>query len=344
MRWLPWVAAVLAGACYSPNPPSGAPCAVGGLCPTGLSCIAGVCTTGGATGDAAGGDAPLSGDAPITRDAPRDSTALDARVDARSLDAGTPSDLDGDGVPNGLDNCPTTPNADQADEDSDGVGDVCDPCPISTNNTDSDHDGVGDDCDPHPGSAMDHFVLFEGFNHGIPAGWHTAGTGTWAAAGSGTLAGVAGNNVITSLYDDLALTGHETITTGAVVTAISTLNADPRSVEVVDDYDEPQGIGCEVFIGVGSAATPATALVNIASGAQLALAPGGLAIGEADALVERRDGSAFACAITRIPTSGSADTETAQTMSTLAETPPAFAIRLHGISATYYFVMIVGDD
>lgn len=35
-------------------------------------------------------------------------------------------DNDGDGVLNGADNCPTTANADQADCDSDGIGDVCD--------------------------------------------------------------------------------------------------------------------------------------------------------------------------------------------------------------------------
>lgn len=37
------------------------------------------------------------------------------------------ADEDGDGVANGADNCPFTPNADQADADNDGVGDVCDP-------------------------------------------------------------------------------------------------------------------------------------------------------------------------------------------------------------------------
>ena len=38
-------------------------------------------------------------------------------------------DLDGDGVADGDDNCPTVANADQADVDGDGVGDACDPCP-----------------------------------------------------------------------------------------------------------------------------------------------------------------------------------------------------------------------
>lgn len=40
-------------------------------------------------------------------------------------------DFDGDGVPDSVDNCPLTPNPDQADTDGDGVGDVCDRCPLT---------------------------------------------------------------------------------------------------------------------------------------------------------------------------------------------------------------------
>ncbi len=52
------------------------------------------------------------------------------------------SDDDGDGVANGLDNCPTVANVDQLDTDNDGLGDVCD--------DDIDGDGIlnADDCAP----------------------------------------------------------------------------------------------------------------------------------------------------------------------------------------------------
>ncbi len=47
-------------------------------------------------------------------------------------------DMDGDGVPDGVDNCPTVPNASQTDADGDLAGDACDTC------TDTDGDGFGD--------------------------------------------------------------------------------------------------------------------------------------------------------------------------------------------------------
>ncbi len=82
-------------------------------------------------------------------------------------------DYDGDGVPNGSDNCPLIANPDQKDSDSDGAGDACsivdpltniptyqdndgdgvqdlfDNCVAKANplQTDSDSDGIGDDCE-----------------------------------------------------------------------------------------------------------------------------------------------------------------------------------------------------
>lgn len=72
-------------------------------------------------------------------------------------------DVDDDLMLNNLDNCPATANSDQADMDTDGLGDLCDPdkegdgiansidnCPLVSNpdQLDTDIDGIGDVCDP----------------------------------------------------------------------------------------------------------------------------------------------------------------------------------------------------
>src|SRR5207247_8416854 len=59
------------------------------------------------------------------------------------------SDQDGDGIPDGSDNCPTVFNPSQADGDGDAAGDACDNCPSLPNPTqlDTDRDGAGDPCD-----------------------------------------------------------------------------------------------------------------------------------------------------------------------------------------------------
>lgn len=46
-------------------------------------------------------------------------------IDFAALDAGSPSDADGDGFMDAEDNCPSIPNRDQADADANSVGDAC---------------------------------------------------------------------------------------------------------------------------------------------------------------------------------------------------------------------------
>lgn len=81
-------------------------------------------------------------------------------------------DGDADGVQDAMDNCPVTANADQADDDHDGIGDVCeangapdadgDGRPDTTDNclnvwnvnqADDDRDGIGNVCDATPRGA-----------------------------------------------------------------------------------------------------------------------------------------------------------------------------------------------
>src|SRR5262249_56705512 len=76
------------------------------------------------------------------------------------------TDSDGDGVPDGMDDCPTVADPTQADADADGVGDLCDNCvnvpnprvsagflsanpwaTLSGGQRDDDHDGYGNVCD-----------------------------------------------------------------------------------------------------------------------------------------------------------------------------------------------------
>lgn len=66
----------------------------------------------------------------------------------------TPVDSDNDGIADDSDNCPNNANADQADNDSDGIGNVCDATPDGeTQITDSDNDGIEDALDNCPAIA-----------------------------------------------------------------------------------------------------------------------------------------------------------------------------------------------
>jgi hypothetical protein len=58
--------------------------------------------------------------------------------------------VDGDNIPDDLDNCPAAGNGAQADGDLDGVGDVCDNCPTDANPNQANFEGdaMGDVCDP----------------------------------------------------------------------------------------------------------------------------------------------------------------------------------------------------
>jgi hypothetical protein len=78
-------------------------------------------------------------------------------------------DADADGVGDGTDNCPTTPNANQADADADGQGDACD--------LDDDNDGVADENDLCPGTPADTDV--NGSGCPVPASRDACKNGGW---------------------------------------------------------------------------------------------------------------------------------------------------------------------
>jgi hypothetical protein len=138
--------------------PYGAPCA-GGVC-DGRDDVAPMCVA--CLMDSEGPGLPATGcsiAAPICEDGAQGLRCVECLSDAEcglglfcTQGFCQLPDMDADGVPNEQDNCPTTPNPDQADADSDGYGDACDVCPMSPDSRqlDLDDDGVGDACDVCP--------------------------------------------------------------------------------------------------------------------------------------------------------------------------------------------------
>ena len=64
------------------------------------------------------------------------------------------SDLDGDGIADALDNCPTVPNSAQEDLDADGVGDACDQQTCGDNTRQLDEQCDGTDSPPCPAQCL----------------------------------------------------------------------------------------------------------------------------------------------------------------------------------------------
>jgi hypothetical protein len=259
---LRWLAIVLAAAgCYSPTPPSGAPCS-NGQCPSGLECIADVCVTPGSQSgldasreDASQGDAGTDG-----ADPDADPPPIDAIVDAVPI-----ADVDADGVPDQDDNCPTIANPNQRNHDADARGDVCDVCPhIADDGADQDGDLVGDLCDPNPSNNRERPVLFEGFYDGIPATWVPNGPLTTVPGGLRVDLGLSerANLSAPNTPPDMA------VLVGSV-TPLAEVGPDSRGIGIAmpqtSGTDGGLGVACELAFAVNGT-TPGLVIVNIGQG------------------------------------------------------------------------------
>jgi hypothetical protein len=109
---------------------------------------------------------------------PKPDAAAPPQGDAGGDSTMQPSDGDGDGIPDPMDNCPAAPNPTQADEDADQHGNVCDNCPHIANATQAngDGDGVGDVCDPATGGGHTIRMFLPFDDPADLTGWQTGGT------------------------------------------------------------------------------------------------------------------------------------------------------------------------
>jgi hypothetical protein len=240
------VGALGASACYGP---SYADCEIqcaAGVCPSGLTCEQGYCRT------AAGGSACTGGNP-------------DAAIDQ----VGPPGDRDNDTIADGDDNCPDRSNRDQADEDGDDLGDVCDPCPplgSQAENTDTDGDGVGDGCDGNVG-APDRIVMFEGFAAGTPtATGFVQTTGCWSFANGQAIVASAGGQCA-MLWPRVPAPGH----TAWVVSARTTIDSADllnrsRFVGVVDSATGLNGGGLACEYGLTANNAPRMQIFDLVGG------------------------------------------------------------------------------
>jgi hypothetical protein len=173
------------------------------------------------------------------------------------IDGNSSLDTDGDGKNDSVDNCRAISNPDQANEDSDALGDACDPCPPLVTfieggtqvdaNADPDGDGVGNGCDPNPMTAGDRIKLFEGFSSTMPP-MGTTTTGMWTFSNGQAHVTAVGGQIATLYFVSpmhrIEVARRDTITTRMTLTMSST-GTTSTGAGILDPMDTSlHGVGC----------------------------------------------------------------------------------------------------
>ena len=203
------------GGCFAPSPVPGVRCGEGGACPAPLVCAP---STDTCERSATPSDGP-----PVPTDALVDGAPDGPGMIDASLCGG--HDEDADGVPDACDNCPATPNPNQADT------------------TEAVPDGVGDACDPRP-TGRDGIARFESFQT-MPSDWE-ADPGV--AVANGRLIILGDDYVGAATATQRARTG--TLQTRFTITAVrSSSYHSVELVAVLDGTNAPYAYRCGAFDG-----------------------------------------------------------------------------------------------
>lgn len=311
VRYFLWIGLA---ACYSPAFAPGSPCdPAKNNCPVGQFCVA----QGG-------------GHVCATSETPIDATAMPDQM--TMMPDGSPNDLDGDGVLNADDNCPTKPNANQANEDGDAFGDVCDPCPPFSDNSDSDGDGVGDLCDPNPNAVGDKIMLFEGFSAGIPGSWLNT-TGWTASNGDAKI--VSSDGAVAYLGPTLVPAARSTVSIGFLPEALFGTGGHGFGVtNPATSMTGAAGYVCEML--TGPAQETQGGIVNLATGAPVMAMAMTWAVGDEMMLGFERANDTYGCLVIDGGSSATTMTNTSPTV-----TQPAIAIRSRSVSGRAHWFMYV---
>lgn len=315
-----WTA--LVASCYAPKlRDCELACAANDVCPNGFECRGSVCREEGAVGNCAPGG-----------DAGGDANPGDAIVDGSPLE-----DTDQDTVNDAIDNCRFIANSDQADEDMDQLGDVCDPCPprgLPADNLDSDGDGVGDGCDPFPSNMGERLRLFVGFSS-IPSGIAFLGAPNAWTFDNGFASVATAPDVIGGVLWQLPLDGtrREIVSANVELTGFQMSNMS-RTAGVVARYNPTTHGGAMCAIGLTPNGTPSVILLDTSSSTDTVITSQSHTAG----------GGGIPSDIATRPMVGSFGCVTPATA--IEGNPPVSAgiqmgIRARGLSATFAWFMVV---
>lgn len=237
-------------------------------------------------------------------------------------------DIDFDGVPNDMDNCPDASNGFQGNEDGDKFGDACDPCPPIAGDAlpDGDADGVADACDPKPILFGDRVAFFEGFHQGKPSGWDEIGT--WGGNGDALTGNVTGAGQFALIVTDRT---RETITAEITVTSATGASSE---VGLLDNLIQngTSAVACAIT------GAPAVSVYETTNAAGAVTSAYQLTAGQTYQLTLTRENSTYTCTAKNVASSVMAS---ATKNITLNNTPYLSGLTLNGANIRVKWFMVV---